>query len=110
MRALCGPGGRFAPATPLLRYSVAGRAASVQCLDLLPLYLARLSAAGLVLALPADEALRTDYQLCEGDAVFRRTRDQLAVSVPRLKMRRETLAISSTGRASWQRVFGGEAG
>lgn len=110
MLTLCGPGGLFAAGAPLLRYSVLGRGAGVQCLDLLPLYLARLIAAGLVLALPADETLRTDYQLCEGDAVFRRARDELAVAVPRLKARRETLAISPTGQALWQRVFGPEAG
>lgn len=94
-------GGRFSRGEVLYRHSNVGRAAGIQCNDFIALYLSRLFAQGLVIASSFTEALRTDYELCEGDSGFRTAKTELQTHLPKLSTRRETLRISPLGRQLW---------
>lgn len=98
-------GGVFGDGAVLHRYSTVGRRAGVQSQELMPLYLSRMIAAGLALALPGDGELRIEYELCEGDSGFRRAREALEQAVPRLKTRREVLMVSPAGAALWRALI-----
>ncbi|MCG8392451.1 MAG: hypothetical protein MI745_05155 [Pseudomonadales bacterium] len=94
-------GGRFSRGEVLHRHSNVGRAAGVQCNEVIAFYLARLFARGLVIATAFTESLRTDYELLEGDSDYRKAQAALKNPVPKLKTRRETLRISPVGTQLW---------
>ena len=95
-------GGRFSRGQVLYRHSNAGRAAGVQCTEMVGYYLQRLFQQGWVIATGFEEAKRTDYELLEGDSTFRKAMAKLEAHWPRLKPQRETLRISPLGEQIWQ--------
>ncbi|MDX1803684.1 MAG: hypothetical protein R3292_06350 [Alcanivorax sp.] len=94
-------GGLLQRGNVLHRYSNVGRASGVQCNPFVPFYLARLFAQGLVVSMPAKAEMRTDYELCEGDAAYRKAFEQLQAHNPKIRMVRETLIASPMARALW---------
>lgn len=87
------------------RHSNVGRAAGIQCNDMIAMYLVRMAARGWIYFADFTESLRTDYELLEGDSLFRKTESDFQAHIPKLKRRRETLYLSPVGQQMWQHML-----
>ena len=94
-------GGRFSRGQILFRHSKVGRAAGIQCTDMIGTYLQRLFSPGWGIATGFAEANRTDYELLEGDSGFRRAMAGLQTHWPKVKPHRETLRLGPMGQQMW---------
>jgi len=79
-----------------------GRAAGVLWLDMVPSYVGRLRALGLVETGPEDETAEVKYEMLETDNAVRQTIERIArTSRQKPRIVRRTLRLSPLGRALW---------
>ena len=81
--------------------SSVGKYASVHCLELVPVYIQRLKAWGLVQIDGEDYSLGTDYQMLEADDTVRRVIARIEQGGERARIARRLLRISAIGRELW---------